>query len=214
MLETQIYLIRHGAVENPNDVVYGRMPGFPLSEVGREQIRQLAEVLRSKGVRFEAIYSSPLQRALQTAQILKEELDLANIKINEELIDTAVPGIEGKPMDVIKAAEYDNFKPEFRVAGSESPQDIIARMSKFCDWLRQNHQGETVAVVTHGDPSRLLLFSLQHPEGGLPRKLRDDDYLEKAEAVILNFAGDGRFLGYDHIRQENSDPLEEERSIK
>src|SRR3989344_5674539 len=116
--ETQIYLIRHGAVENPNDVVYGRMPGFPLSEVGREQIRQLAEGLRSKGVRFEAIYSSPLQRALQTAQILKEELDLANIKINEELIDTAVPGIEGKLMDVVRAVEFDNFRPEFKVAGA------------------------------------------------------------------------------------------------
>src|SRR3989344_1872392 len=110
--ETQIYLIRHGEVENPDDVVYGRMPGFPLSGIGRKQVRQLAEVLRSKGVRFEAIYSSPLERALQTAQIIKREFGLANIKINEALIDTAVPGIEGKPMDVVRAVQFDNFRPE------------------------------------------------------------------------------------------------------
>jgi len=211
--ETKIYLIRHGAVENPNDIVYGRMPGFPLSSQGKEQVKKLAEVLRSKGVKFEAIYSSPLERAVQTAQIIKREFGLANIKINEALIDTAVPGIEGKPMDVVRAVQFDNFRPEIKVAGSETPQDVIDRMSRFLKFVKQNHQEETVAVVTHGDPSRFALWWLQHPEGGLPKKLRDDDYLGKAEAVVLNFGEGDQFLGYEHIRQENSNPLAEERSI-
>ena len=213
--ETKVYLIRHGAVENPGDVAYGRLPGFPLSRKGRAQVVQLVAVLKSKGVRkFDAIYSSPLERAAQTAQILKELFGSTNIKTSELLTDTAVPVLEGKPLDIVRAVEFDNFRPGFKVAGSETPQDIIRRMTKFLKKVRQNHQGETVAVVTHGDPSRLLLWSLQHPGGGLPDKLRDGDYLGPAETIVLRFDKAGGFLGYEHIRQGRESLLEKDQANK
>jgi len=67
-LPTTIYLLRHGQVENPKRVVKERLPGFPLSEVGREEGKEIAQFLARKNI--SAVYYSPLLRTKQTAQII------------------------------------------------------------------------------------------------------------------------------------------------
>src|SRR3989344_1700749 len=72
-----VYLIRHGGVENPLGIKYGRLPGFPLSEKGCQQVELLAKTLEGKGI--QVIYASPLLRTKQTAEILSRSF---NVSIN------------------------------------------------------------------------------------------------------------------------------------
>jgi broad specificity phosphatase PhoE len=65
---TVVLGIRHGLVDNPHNLVYGRLPGFPLSASGREGAARLAERMSSAPVT--AVYSSPLERAMDTAEAL------------------------------------------------------------------------------------------------------------------------------------------------
>ena len=80
--ETQIFLIRHGSVDNPDDISYGRLP-IPLSKKGREELLSLAGVLKSHSIKFDHLYTSPLVRAKQTAQIIADELGVESVKVRE-----------------------------------------------------------------------------------------------------------------------------------
>src|SRR5207248_2992356 len=68
----RVYLVRHAEVENPRRVLYGHLPGFPLSERGRQQAEALGRSLRDRGIR--RIAHSPLERAAETARIIAEQL--------------------------------------------------------------------------------------------------------------------------------------------
>src|SRR5919108_1950077 len=63
--------VRHGEVHNPGGVIYAGMAGFGLSDAGRQQARRLGEALR--GIPLAALYASPLDRAMETAQFIGEE---------------------------------------------------------------------------------------------------------------------------------------------
>src|SRR5947209_20583375 len=69
---TDIYVVRHAHVHNPHDILYGRLPRFRLSELGLEQARKVADFLSGRNI--EAIYSSPLLRARQTAEMIAQSL--------------------------------------------------------------------------------------------------------------------------------------------
>lgn len=214
--ETKIYLIRHGTIENPQDIVYGRLPGFHLSENGRKQVDELSKILESRRVKFTEVYSSSLERAQETGQILAQTLANGKVQTADELSDTNEPYFEGKPMSVLREVEFDSYKPEFIAKGVESPQEQITRTRKLLAEVLEKHQGETVAFVTHGDPSRFLLWSLVHPDGYLSdtSKLRDDDYLGPAEAVLLRFDQKGEFLDFEHIRRASSDVESQSSKLK
>ena len=65
---TVIHLVRHGEVENPKGIIYGRLPGYHLSERGLRQARGAAEHLAEREIG--AVWSSPLERARQTADAI------------------------------------------------------------------------------------------------------------------------------------------------
>src|SRR5690348_6798858 len=69
---TRVYLVRHADVENPRRVLYGHLPGFPLSERGRAQAAEVGTRLAHRNVR--RILHSPLERAAETARIISEHL--------------------------------------------------------------------------------------------------------------------------------------------
>ncbi|OLB86019.1 MAG: hypothetical protein AUI15_31765 [Actinobacteria bacterium 13_2_20CM_2_66_6] len=71
-MATRIFLVRHADVENPNRVLYGHLPGFELSALGRAQAAALGEKLSAENVRL--IVHSPLSRAAETASIINRGL--------------------------------------------------------------------------------------------------------------------------------------------
>jgi len=205
---TKIYLIRHGSVENPDDISYGRLP-VPLSETGRQQVKKLCQTLKSRGINFDAIYSSPVARALQSAEIVKEQLGVNQLNVREELTDVGIGELEGAPMQIIRDAKYreDNLKEMgFEI---ESKRDVLKRISELISEVVAAHPGESVALVSHGDVTRLGLWSCEFPEKSSPEELRDDYYLAVAEAVVLRFSGD-RFLGYEYVRREGGLSVEQD----
>jgi broad specificity phosphatase PhoE len=69
---TRVYLVRHADVENPRKVLYGHLPGFPLSERGRAQAVEVGQRLRDRGIG--RIFHSPLERAVETARLIAGQL--------------------------------------------------------------------------------------------------------------------------------------------
>ena len=66
MTETVVHLVRHGEVENPGGVLYGRMPGFHLSGLGRQMAQRTAAYLAERDIAH--LVSSPLERAQETIE--------------------------------------------------------------------------------------------------------------------------------------------------
>jgi len=80
----EVYLIRHGSVENPQGVVYGRREGFPLSQRGSAEARQTSDFLKDRDI--QVLFHSPLQRCVETASILQRVLNVPLVEspdINE-----------------------------------------------------------------------------------------------------------------------------------
>jgi broad specificity phosphatase PhoE len=82
---TIVHLLRHGEVENPRGILYGRLPGFHLSELGMAMAKAAAQAVAERPIVH--VVSSPLERAVQTAGPLVEQFNLS-IKTDEDLIES------------------------------------------------------------------------------------------------------------------------------
>ena len=96
---TTLYLVRHGEVHNPEGIIYGRLPGYGLSENGRRQLSAAAELLAAEGA-IVALYSSPMQRAQESAAIIAARLGLP-VQTAEQLLETSIGGYQGKPFSAL-----------------------------------------------------------------------------------------------------------------
>lgn len=98
-MTTTIYLLRHGEVHNPEGIIYGRLPGYWLNEVGRGQVRTAGEFLAERGP-FDALITSPLERARESAGIIAERLGLTPA-VEPRLAETDVSGYQGQPFSAL-----------------------------------------------------------------------------------------------------------------
>jgi broad specificity phosphatase PhoE len=143
---TQITFVRHGQVYNPERIVYGRLPGFPLSELGERQAQAAAEALRD--MPLAAIFSSPLLRAQQTARILLVERSSVPLRISQALNEVRFV-FEGRPMASLETRNWDLYSgvgPAF-----DQPPDVVARARGFLAQVRREYAGQHVVAVSHGD---------------------------------------------------------------
>ena len=204
--ETRIYLIRHGSVDNPDDIAYGRLP-IPLSAKGRQEILDLCKVFETKGIKFDAIYTSPVARARQSAEIIKKRLRVEKLEVSEDLTDIGVGELEGGPMQIVRDANY--IEENLREMGFEieTKREIAKRVSEIISDVVKSHQGKAVVLVSHGDVTRLGLWSCEFPDRVPPRNLRDEKYLAVAEAAVLKFGGD-QFTSYEFIRRSAPGQIE------
>jgi broad specificity phosphatase PhoE len=144
--ETFIHLVRHGEVLNPHGLLYGRLPGFRLTPSGRNQARAAGRAMSNNQI--QAIYSSPLLRARQTADAMLLENPRADRHISQYLDEVLSPydGWSGEWLDARQGDIYSSAGPEF-----EQPGDIVHRMKKFFRRIFARHSGGSIAAVTHGD---------------------------------------------------------------
>ena len=205
MVESQIHLIRHGSIDNPKDICYGRLP-LPLSEKGAGEVLELCNVLRGRNIHFDALYTSPVLRAQQTAEILEMAGLGEIIEEREELTDVGIGELEGKPMQIIRDAQYSGARLRELGYEIETNEEIMERTREFVRHMKEKHAGETIAFVSHGDVTRLILLCFQgfSAESLNDLDLRDGDYLAPAEVIALQFNSEGEFLGYRHIRKTDN----------
>lgn len=176
----KIYLARHGEYQNPNSVVPYRLPGFPLSDLGRQQAQAIADQLVDQKIR--AIYTSPIERCLEQATIIGKTLKLfPNPK--PELIETGTP-FQGLTKEALAALSpnYPYDIPEHITQGGESPEDIFARMRDFVNTLKSTSKNSAYLLVSHGDPIKLYL-------NGVMKK--DIRYIPMGGLVLLDFSQKG-----------------------
>ena len=205
MNNTTIYLIRHGEVEYPlNDqgekLLYG--PDVNLSEEGRKGVVLLGKQLLKNRTHIDVIYTSPIKRCVQTADIIARILGIKTIIKNEDLRDTYTPGYTGTPYKDLIAIGGNTYEHP-RSPDQETIAEISKRMyrglKKIFDIAGKKHIA--VGIVSHGDPLRILLERLKNPENPLPNPatMRDEDYLEKGTAMKLLINSNMKILEYEFI---------------
>lgn len=164
MKATTIHFVRHGEVENPNHVLYERLPGFHLSNRGLKMAqataKYIATVPQMRGI--SAIYSSPLERTQETAQQIANALQIGPIVLDNRLIE-AENNFRGKRIGYGEGALWKNnnwklvsnlWKPSW----GESYKSIAARVGDFAREQVKNHPGEQIVAVTHESP----IWSYRH----------------------------------------------------
>jgi probable phosphoglycerate mutase len=156
-----LLLIRHGE----NDYVKsskmaGRLPGIRLNEKGQKQAQALAEAL--KDVPLKAVYSSPLERAMETAKPIAESHKLKIIE-EPDLMDTDIGKWQGKSWRVLGLTKVwrivQNAPSRFRFPDGESFVEAQTRCANALERIIQKHSKpkDIVAVVFHADPIRLAV---------------------------------------------------------
>ena len=175
MLKTTLFLMRHGHVKNPGNILYGRRPGFYLSELGVRQAQAAGAWLADKPV--QAIYSSPMERARQTASIVAERHKRLSPVVDERIIEVLTP-YEGQPTAELAAQGWDLYsgnEPPF-----ESPGMVLARVLDFFEHVVSERAGQSVVAVAHGD---ILVFPWLHAQGVEPDALMKDRLVDYALPV-------------------------------
>ncbi|MEU2621759.1 histidine phosphatase family protein [Streptomyces sp. NPDC007157] len=154
---TVVHVMRHGEVANPDGVLYGRLPGYHLSELGRQMADRVAEHLSSRDVTY--VVASPLERAQETATPIAKAhgLDLAT---DERLIE-AENIFQGKTFGVgdgalKKPANWKYLVNPFRPSWGEPYVDQVVRMKGALDAARDQARGHEAVLVSHQLPIWIL----------------------------------------------------------
>ncbi len=188
---TRLLVIRHGeTLWNREGRIQGHID-IPLSPLGLSQALRLAEALRDEPV--DAIYSSDLQRALQTAAAVAQGRPLG-VQTLRGLRERHFGAFEGLTWEEIHARDPDSAtrwkrrEPAFPVGGGESLVELQARCVGELTRIAQQHAGRQVAVVAHGG----VLDCFYRAAVGLPLDASRTWVLGNASINRLLFA-DGQF---------------------
>jgi broad specificity phosphatase PhoE len=149
---TIVHLVRHGEVDNPAGLLYGRLPDFHLSELGQEMAERVADYFRDRDVVH--VRSSPLERAQETAAPIADALGLP-IVIDARLIEAA-NYFEGLKLSFRGALRNPKnwlyFRNPLRPSWGESYKDVLARMRPAMRDTAEAALGHEAVVITHQLP--------------------------------------------------------------
>jgi probable phosphoglycerate mutase len=152
---TTFYLIRHGLNDWVDHRLAGWLPDVRLNSRGREQAERLAGRLRP--VRFDAVVSSPLERALETAAPLAAVAGVP-VQVSDAIGEIRIGEWTGRELADMQTDEgwrrFNVFRGGTRAPGGELMLETQLRMVNEVLHLRARHPAGTVAIVSHGDPLR------------------------------------------------------------
>ena len=144
-----IYIVRHGKTAlNSARVMQGRID-CPLNEEGRKQAEEAARSLRENGVTFSFVFSSPLTRAVQTAEIIAGSKEMTT---DERLLEMDYGPYEGSDLTNLSPELkrfFGDFVNEPAPEGMEPLESVTARMGSFLEGLRASAPDGNVLIVTH-----------------------------------------------------------------
>jgi probable phosphomutase (TIGR03848 family) len=152
------YLIRHGRNDHlTKGLLAGRLPNVHLNDDGRAEADRLASILAEVGI--ERIFSSPLERALETAQPLARKTGL-DIEVSSEILEINFGDWTGQAMrDLDLDRDWKNFnlyRSGTRIPNGETMLEAQIRMVAFLENLQLQKPNQTVALFSHGDPIKSI----------------------------------------------------------
>lgn len=171
-----VYLIRHGKTEGDGVKRYKGSLDVPMSGIGAKQIEAASRFINNdlavNGARLAAVYSSPLSRAVKSADIIASPHGLAPIMI-DDLKERNFGEWEGMSFDEIEAAHPDAFKAwakdplNHSPVGGESTREVDQRASRALEEILSKHKSDcSIAITAHGGINRAILCRLL----GMPLK--------------------------------------------
>ncbi len=158
----EVTFVRHGETEmNKLGIVQGSNVDVPLNSVGKKQAKAAGEALKKDD--FDALVSSDLVRARETATIIAHELGMKVEATSEYLRERNTGDWSGKSSDEVRSSN--GIKPHEGISftrhtppGGESFDQFISRARKAYDWLLQEYRGKKILVVAHGGMLKAMLF--------------------------------------------------------
>jgi probable phosphomutase (TIGR03848 family) len=184
---TVLLLIRHAMCDPVGCSIAGRAPGIRLNAEGRRQAGALADALGA--LPLNAVYSSPLDRAIETAEPLALRLGTV-VQPMEELNELDFGDWTGRKLEELEPLPlwraWNETRGSARIPGGERMADVVGRALEGVDRMRRVHDGELVAAVTHGDVLRGLLAHLL----GMPLDLLHLLEVSPASVSVVRFDGE------------------------
>ncbi len=191
-----IYLIRHGETRGNREGYFRGRSDFPLNENGREQARLLAEALKDSGIG--RIYSGPLSRAKETAEILAAKLGVS-VEVEEGFNNINLGPWEGRKKEEIKREFPREFQlwittPEkLKLPGAETVMEVMERAVKTLKRVvEENEALGAIAVVTHRAVLKPLIAGILEIKPPFFWKV----HVDTASYSILKFKKDRGFTLY------------------
>lgn len=163
----KLTLIRHGRTAwNEKGWVQGQADP-PLNAKGKQQARELAEQMSEKISHYDAIFSSPMQRAFETAEIVRGSAEVS-IDMDKRLVSRKLGKFSGMTLEAIEQ-EYPELydlwikgSPEFTPPGGESTAEVIKRTMDFLKDLKSRRQeNDIILIVTHRESIGIIHFIIQ-----------------------------------------------------
>ena len=196
-MSSTVHVLRHGEVENPNKILYGRQPGWGLSLRGQEMAQTLGDWSRT--IDLGALHVSPLQRAQETAAPIAAAHKIA-ITTDERLIEAANV-FEGKPFGVGDGvlkhpSSWPHLWNPWRPSWGEPYDQQINRMLGAIFAARDAAAGKDAIVVSHQLPIWILRSAIENR-----RLLHDPRKRECTLASVtgIHFDNDGMISGTSYL---------------
>lgn len=198
---TTVYLVRHAQAEGNEKRLFQGYYNGAVSPMGWRQLEQLAEY--AKTLPLEAVYSSPLTRAMETAKAVARYHDGLTVQVREGLIEINGGDWEGKPWDCFPTdypeenEHWENSPWLFQAPNGESMPQVYRRIVDAVMEIVKENAGKTIAVVSHGCAIRnFLTFAKGLPVEGITQTGWCDN------TAVSKIEFDGAFT--PHIIYENS----------
>ena len=152
-VQTIVHLLRHGEVHNPGGVLYGRLPGFHLSDRGNRMAERVAETIGDRDITH--VRASPLERAQETARPLAEARGLEIVSDPRVIESTNV--FEGKRFGIgdgalRKPSSWRHLWNPFKPSWGEPYKEVTNRMMSAVQDAREAARGHEAVIVSHQLP--------------------------------------------------------------
>lgn len=193
-MAVQIFIARHGQNEDNARGILNGHRDLPLTATGRQQAGELAEGINGLGLTIDVIYSSPLSRALETAEIIGRNIKpRQKLRVLDEMIERDFGIMTGHPIsDIVPMCSPDILVTDvityfLNPPGAETFPDLLKRAEKILEIIRAKQQSGNILLVCHGDIGKMIYAAA-----------REKDWRE----VLKNFHfGNGELL---HIGTDDS----------
>ena len=163
-----IIFLRHAqAKNNVERILAGRTKGIPLTQTGIQQAEKISTFLQP--LKISTIYSSPIERALHTAEIVANKLDLG-CKIDDRLTEIEMGSFSGMQYDEM-FAKYGNVflkfyqdSPLIQKNGVETFSSVKKRVLDMVNDCSKKHEGQNILLGTHMDPIKAMISTVLQPK--------------------------------------------------
>jgi broad specificity phosphatase PhoE len=207
----RIILVRHGeTIENAEGIVQGHHHGR-LSDIGIDQARRVARRLGEE--RIDAIYSSDLERAADTAREIARYHKHAEVHFTERLRERFMGDFQGrnkKDFDWKSLRNAINRNINYSVGNIETVSDLSKRAKSFFHELLERHRNDTILIVSHGLILRTIIALIMNKP---PEKTHELERLGNASVTMFDVSEDKghRLHAYNCTRHLDNDARVEEK---